>query len=178
VKTGGKGKVTVGEKVKGVRLMEKMKHVGTFHSIDTVLAKIVELESQGYPKNNIYAVSNVQDNFDMLEADAEVNLMDLSKRSLLDHTRELFVGKDRIFQAFEEMGFSEQQAQAYYNELKEGGVALFIEFRWSGPGPSPSIMMDSQAERGISGEPLDGQADDGKAHQSENTIPKINTINL
>lgn len=33
--------------------MEKMKYVGTFHSIDTVLAKIVELESQGYPKNNI-----------------------------------------------------------------------------------------------------------------------------
>ncbi|MEK3936239.1 general stress protein [Sporosarcina sp. FSL W7-1349] len=156
--------------------MEKMRHVGTFHSIDTVLAKIVELESQGYPKNNIYAVSNVQDNFDMLQADAEVNLMDLSKRSLLDHTRELFVGKGRMLQAFEEMGFSEQQAQAYYNELEEGGVALFIEARWSGPGSS--IMMDSQAERGISGETLDGQADDGKVHQNENTVPKINTTNL
>ncbi|BAQ09608.1 type II restriction enzyme, methylase subunits [Bacillus sp. OxB-1] len=102
--------------------------------------------------------------------------MDLSKRSLLDHTRELFVGKDRMFQAFEEMGFSEQQAQAYYNELKEGGVALFIEARWSGPGSSS--MMDSQAERGISGEPLDGQADNGKVHQDENTVPKINTTNL
>lgn len=156
--------------------MEKMRHVGTFHSIDTVLAKIVELESQGYPKNNIYAVSNVQDNFDMLQADAEVNLMDLSKRSLLDHTRELFVGKDRMFQVFEEMGFSEQQAQAYYNELEEGGVALFIESRWNDPGSS--AMMDSQVERGINGEPLDGQAGEGNVHQNENTVPKINTTNL
>ncbi|MFS0576909.1 general stress protein [Sporosarcina sp. 179-K 3D1 HS] len=156
--------------------MEKMKHVGTFHSVDNVLYKITELEAQGYPKKDIYAVSNVQDNFDMLRADAELNLLVVENRNLLDHTKELFIGKHRMLQVFEEMGFSEQEALLYFDELKEGGVALFIEARWNGP--ATDEMMDSQMERGISGEPLDGQRDEGKVYLNENTVPRIDTTNL
>lgn len=156
--------------------MEKMKHVGTFHSVETVLYKITELEAQGYPKKEIYAVSNVQDHFEMLRTDAEVNLLDVESRNLLDHTRELFHGKDRMLQVFNEMGFSEQQAKSYYEELKEGGVALFIEERWKGP--TNETLMDSRVERGIGGEPLDGQPEEGKVYLNEDTVPRIDTTNL
>ena len=84
-------------------------------------------------------------------------------------------GDEHLKDILMHMGFSKQQAELYFEEVKDGGIALFVEdeqFDLNGRREE----MDSSAEIGFSGEQLDGQN-----HQQqviENTVPRINTRNL
>ncbi|MFC5589552.1 hypothetical protein ACFPRA_11670 [Sporosarcina soli] len=138
------------------------KHVGTFHSVDTVLYKITELGSQGFAENQIYGVSGVDDMIAMLEGETEIVLKGGN-------------GNEHVKDILMRMGFSKQQAEVYFEEVKDGGVALFVEDeQFDSNGRREE--MDSSAEIGFSGEQLDGQN-----HQQqviENTVPRIDTRNL
>ncbi|MCG7334796.1 general stress protein [Sporosarcina sp. ACRSM] len=144
--------------------MAMKKHVGTFHSIDTVLYKITELGSKGYVENQIYGVSGVDDMIAMLEGETEIMLQGGN-------------GEERVRDIFRRMGFSEQQAEAYFEEVKDGGVALFVEDEHTDSNGMQE-EMDSSAEVGFSGEQLDGQDREQQLIENTETVPRIDTKNL
>ena len=144
--------------------MSNWKHAGTFHSVDTVLYKITELKAQGYKENQINGVSGIEDNLTMLHGKTRIELQGGN-------------GEDHILDVFARMGFSGQTAKAYFHEVKDGGVALFVEDLL--PHSNDADMeMDSAAERGLSGEQLNGQDDQQQILENVNTVPRINTRNL
>lgn len=107
--------------------MDNKKYVGTFHSIDTILYKITELKAQGYDESNMYAVTNEEDNISMLRGQSDIELLGSGDENWLNRFKLFLTGEEPILDAFLRMGFSEQQSRNYYNEVKNGGVALFIE---------------------------------------------------
>jgi len=155
--------------------MEKKKFIGTFHSIDTVLYKITEMTAQGYVESDMYVVTNAEDTISMLRGQTEAELLDVTNGNWLSRFKLFLSGEEPILKDFKSMGFSEEQSRDYYNEVKNGGVALFVEDRASnnqttGQG---SEEMDSRNERSLSGEQLDGL----DSNQPD-TVPRLNTNNL
>ena len=140
--------------------MADKKYEGTFHSVDSVLYKITELEAQGFKKHHMCAVSNVRDDLKVLESDAEIELIGIQEGSLWDHTRRLFNSKDEMLTIFIKMGFTKQESKAFYNDLKEGGIALFVD-RLSDEERAQSVdPHDSAGQQTGSGESLSGDANE------------------
>lgn len=151
--------------------MENKKYIGTFHSIDTVLYKITELKVQGYDESDMYVVTNEEDNISMLRGQTDAELLGTADDNWLDRFKLFLGGEEPILNAFSRMGFSEQQSRDYYNEVKNGGVALFVKSK-------ALDEMDSSTERGLSGEPLDGQGGNQQMIDNDGTVPRLNTRNL
>lgn len=147
--------------------MADKQYEGTFHSVDNVLYKITELEARGYNKSQMSAVSNLRDEMKMLEGDAEIELIGIQDGTLWDHTRRLFNSKDEMLTIFIKMGFSKQEAKVFYNDLKEGGIALFVEKMTDEERAKSIDQRDSAGEQTDSGETLEGQA----SNESSNPIP-------
>ncbi|HJF33991.1 MAG TPA: general stress protein [Sporosarcina psychrophila] len=151
--------------------MENKEYIGTFHSIDTILYKITELKAQGYEESDMYAVTKAEDNISMLRGQTDAELLGASDENWLDRFKLFLSGEEPILNAFSRMGFSEQQSRGYYEDVKSGGIALFVKSK-------VLDEMDSSTERGLSGEQLDGQ--DGNQQMMDNggTVPSLNTRNL
>ena len=167
--------------------MDNKKYVGTFHSIDTVIYKIIEMKARGIDEGNMYAVTIEEDNISMLRGRSDIELLGIADENWLNRFTLFLKGEEPILDAFSRMGFSEQQSRQYYNEVKNGGVALFIEDEASeihlADQKSADLRrvaeeMDSGTERGPSGEALDGQNEDQQIVDNDATVPRINTRNL
>ncbi len=163
--------------------MENKKYIGTFHTIDTLLYKIPELMAQGYKDTDIYAVTKTEDNVSLLRGQADAEYRGVSAENWLNRFKLLLSGEKTVLDALVGMGFSEQQSQVYYEGVKAGGIALFVDAR--NPIQSSEQLldesgviseMDSSVERGPSGEQLDGQ--DASQQIIDNAVPRIDTRNL
>ena len=150
---------------------------GTFHSVDNVLYKVTELEAQGYKKSQMSAVSNLRDEMKMLEGDTEIKLIGIQDGSLWDHTRRLFSSKDEMLTIFIKMGFSKQEAKVFYNDLKDGGIALFVDKMTDEERAKSVDQHDSAGEQTDSGENLEGQTYDETSNPIPNS-PRIGTDRL
>ncbi|MDV6379405.1 general stress protein [Sporosarcina sp. GW1-11] len=150
--------------------MADKQYMGTFHSVDNVLYKITELEAQGYQKRHICAVSNVRDDLKILESDSEIEIIGIREGSLWDHTRRLFNSKDELLTIFIKMGFSKQEAKTFYNDLKEGGIALFVDHLTDEERASTIDPHDSA-------ESLEGESNEEAGNPIPNS-PRIDTNNL
>ena len=157
--------------------MADKQYEGTFHSVDNVLYKITELEAQGYKKNHISAVSNLRDEMKMLEGDTEIELIGIQDGSLLDHTRRLFNRKDEMLTIFIKMGFSKQESKIFYNDLKDGGIAMFVDKLTNEERAQSVNQHDSAGEHTDSGENLDSQSNDIGENPIPNS-PRIGTDQL
>lgn len=157
--------------------MASKQYAGTFHSVDNVLYKITELEAQGYKKRQMCAVSNVRDDLKILEDDSEIELVGIEEGSLWDHTRKLFNSKDEMLTIFIKMGFSKQEAKTFYSDLKEGGIALFVDKLTDKERANSIDPHDSSSQQTISGESLEGEPDQELVNPIPNS-PRINTDQL
>lgn len=168
--------------------MKKKRYVGTYHSIDTVLAKITELKSLGYTKEEIFAVSNTEDNDRMLEDQTDIMLPTRERDGWLARMKFLFTDREPAKEAFDQLGFTEQQTQAFYNEVKDGGVGLFVLDDPDAPThPDPAgersrtasmTPRDSEGEMADSGIPLENAGDEATAEENAGRYPRINTTKL
>jgi hypothetical protein len=163
--------------------VENKKHIGTFHSIDTLLYKITELTAQGYKDNDMYAITNIEDNVSLLRGQADAEFRGVATENWLNRFKLLLSGEKTVLDALVGMGFSKQQSQVYYEGVKAGGIALFVDAR--NPIQSSEQLldeseviseMDSSVEWGPSGEQLDGQ--DASQQIIDNAVPRIDTRNL
>lgn len=168
--------------------MKQKRYVGTFHSIDNVLVKVTELKSLGYTKDEIFAVSNSDDNDRMLEGQTDIVLATKEQDSFFGRLKFFFTDDQPAKEAFEQLGFNEQQTQAFYNEVKDGGVALFVLDDPKSPrhkhseetaGATKGTESDSASQLSDSGAPLEN-ADEEEVQADENAgrYPRINTNNL
>lgn len=160
--------------------MKQKRYVGTFHSIDNVLVKITELKSLGYTSDEILAVSNLQDDDRMLEDQTDIVLASKETDGFLARVKYFFTNDQPAKDAFELLGFNEQQAQAFYNEVKDGGVAMFVkDDRESPKHPNPadtSKVRDSSGETSESGVPLEHA--DVESEENAGRYPRINADKL
>ncbi|WP_194841604.1 general stress protein [Sporosarcina obsidiansis] len=157
--------------------MADKQYAGTFHSVDNVLYKITELEAQGYKKRHMCAVSNVRDDLKILENDTEIELIGIQEGSLWDHTRRLFNSKDEMLTIFIKMGFSKQESKTFYNDLKEGGIALFVDKLTDEERAKSIDPHDSASQQTTSGESLEGDPNQEVGSPIPNS-PRIDTNNL
>lgn len=149
--------------------MTNKKFVGAFHSIDTVLYKIVELKAQGYSENDLHLFSHEQDNISMLRDQSDVNLHGSYGKDWHVALAKLLEVNGQARNAFIELGFSDEEAKHYYDELDNGGVGIFVD----GAAENQLVEADSSVELGESGELLDSQDNMGQV-----TTPRINTDSL
>lgn len=157
--------------------MADKQYVGTFHSVDSVLYKITELEAQGFKKYHMCAVSNVRDDLKVLESDSEIELIGIQEGSLWDHTRRLFNSKDEMLTIFIKMGFTKQESKTFYNDLKEGGIALFVDHLTDEERAQSVDPHDSAGQQTDSGENLDNDPNEKVGNPIPNS-PRIGTDQL
>ena len=157
--------------------MGDKQYAGTFHSVDNVLYKITELEAQGFKKHQMCAVSNVRDDLKVLESDSEIELIGIQEGSFWDHTRRLFNSKDEMLTIFIKMGFTKQESKTFYNDLKEGGIALFVDTLTDEERAQSVDPHDSSGQQTDSGENLDNDPNDEVGNSIPNS-PRIGTDQL
>lgn len=145
--------------------MRQKKFVGTFHSIDTVFHKVIELTSQGYVESDIYAITQEQDNISMLQGKTDIDLSGGDEANWMDRFKVSLSGEEPLFHELKKMGFSEEEAQRYTHEVKDGGITLFVDLK--------AEEKDSYAELDRNGQALDNQVE-----VEEIISPRTNTENL
>ncbi|CAM3239186.1 general stress protein [Filibacter tadaridae] len=164
--------------------MADKKYVGTFHSIDTALNKITELIAKGHSEEEIYAVSNGEDNILMMRGETDIHLLGLEEGKWLDHSNTLFFGEEIVVNILMRLGFTEEQAKNYFTEVEFGGVAFFVDAKKTNrddaemKNQDEENEMDSQGEQSPSGELLANQDDQSRSLDNEETVPRIDTGNL
>lgn len=165
--------------------MEK-RYVGTQNKIDAALYKITELTSLGYSEDQITAIANTDDDFAQLRSQTFVSLDGQGKEGFLDRFKGAFLD-DRPKQAkhFEEMGFSREEAENIYNDMKYGGIAIFVDnVEPDVPNEGRGSGEVEDTERDIGATMIDRRtmlpADDILKPKDEygDSVPRINTENL
>ena len=145
------------------------KFIAIFHSIDTVLYKLTELKANGYEEENIYVFSCKQDNISMLDGQTKMNLNGSYGEDWRKGFNEFLGIKEAVFDAFNSTGFSNQESKYYFDEVENGGIAMFVDYK---------TEADSSAEINQSGEVLDGQGNDEQLLHGDGTTPRMKTENL
>lgn len=157
------------------------RYVGTLFSIDSALYKITELTSLGYREEQITAVAHTDDDMAQLRKQTAVPVEGREAKNFLTRFTELFVNDEQ--KTFEDMGFSKTEAENIYNEMKDGGIALFVEDLepdgQSGLQPlSDQLDRDSSAAMTDSGEILSDDEDIEPRDANSESVPRVNTNNL
>jgi uncharacterized protein (TIGR02271 family) len=100
--------------------------VGTFQNETEVLNKIDELKTQGYSDNDIYIVTNDADKLSIVRGETDVDLR-TPEGNWMDKFIAFLSGDEPVKGAFTNMGFSENESNRYFNEIKAGGILLYVD---------------------------------------------------
>lgn len=106
--------------------MADKKYVGTFQNETEVLNKIYELKTQGYSDNDIYIVTNDTDTLSIVRGETDVDLR-TPEGNLMDKFLAYLSGDEPVKGAFTKMGFTEEESNRYFNEVKAGGILLYVD---------------------------------------------------
>ena len=106
--------------------MADKKFVGTFQIETEVLNKIDELKIQGYSDNDIYIVTNDADRLSIVRGQTDVDLR-TPEGNWMDKFIAFLSGDEPVKGAFTNMGFSEDESNRYFNEVKAGGILLYVD---------------------------------------------------
>lgn len=159
----------------------KNRYVGTLFSVDSALYKITELLSQGYSEKQITAVAHTEDDMAQLREQTAVPVEGREKEDFLSRFTSMFIDNEQKREnLFEEMGFSKEESENIYHEMKEGGIALFVEdveltSNIAGLSNEEDGSRDSSTSMTNSGELL---SDSNTLDDTEETMPRLNTDNL
>lgn len=130
--------------------MSKKKYMGTLYSVNTVLYKIEEIMSQGYPMENIYAVTSDQDLYHMLRGSTGIEIHNVNGDDWKEKLQQFVDGDEPMSDAVERTGFSLQMAKTNFNEVNDGGVMLLVDPVF-GNRKDKSTEMESGAELSTGG---------------------------
>jgi hypothetical protein len=154
--------------------MSHRKFIGIFHSIDTVLYKLMEMKANGYEEGDIYVFSCEQDNISMLDGQTKMNLTGSYGEDWRKGFNAFLGIEEPVFNAFNTMGFSNQESKHYFDEVENGGIAMFVDTTFG----DNATEADSSAEVNQSGEVLDGLGSGEQLLHSDGTTPRMKTENL
>lgn len=106
--------------------MADKKFIGTYQSEHEVLDKIDELRVQGFSENDIYVVTSDTESLSMVRGRTDVDLRS-SEGNWMDRFKAFLSGDEPVKAAFTNMGFTEEESASYYNEVKRGGILLYVD---------------------------------------------------
>lgn len=106
--------------------MSDKKFVGTFQSELEVLDKIDELKLQGFSEHDIYVVTNNKDSLSMVHGRTDVDLRS-AEGNWMDKFKAFITGDEPVKSALKDMNFTEEESERYYNEVKNGGILLYVD---------------------------------------------------
>lgn len=106
--------------------MADKKFVGSFPTEQEVLNKIKELKLEGYVEEDIYVVTNNKESLSIVRGQTDVELESV-EGNWLDKFKAFLTGDVPVRAAFSQMGFTDEDSQRYYSEVKNGGILLYVD---------------------------------------------------
>ncbi|MEI4769810.1 YsnF/AvaK domain-containing protein [Psychrobacillus sp. FJAT-51614] len=106
--------------------MADKKYVGSFRTEQAVMDKINELKLEGYVEDDIYVVTNDKDSLSIVRGQTDVDLSSVDG-NWLDKFMAFLSGDEPVRAAFLNMGFTNEEADRYYNEVKNGSILLYVD---------------------------------------------------
>lgn len=121
--------------------MVNRKYIGTYGTEEEVMNKIEQLKTEGYDESHLYVVTNNSDNLNTLRGRMDVDARGTDDdRGWLDRFMDFLGGDEANRGAFNDMGFTEEEANQYYNDARDGGILLFADADY---GRAGGDMMNS-----------------------------------
>jgi len=121
--------------------MVNRKYIGTYRTEEEVMNKIEQLKTEGYDESSLYVVTNNSDNLNTLRGRMDVDARGTDDdRGWLDRFMDFLGGDESNRGAFNDMGFTEEEANQYYTDARDGGILLFADEEY---GHAGGDMMDS-----------------------------------
>lgn len=106
--------------------MANKKYIGSFRTEQEVIDKINELKLEGYVEEDIYVVSNDKDSLSIVRGQTDVDLSTV-EGNWLDKFMAFMSGDEPVRAAFLKMGFTAEESDRYYNEVKSGSILLYVD---------------------------------------------------
>ena len=162
----------------------KNRYVGTQFSVDSTLMEIKELRSLGYREAQMTVVAQTEEDLAQLHKQTTVSIEGKDDETLLSRFTSLFMDhRHKKEKTFEELGFSKTEAEDIYHEMKDTGIALFVEDVVPSPESNKSSVdngpgTDSSAAMTNSGEVLSSAIDSEPHDPNLETMPPLNMDNL
>ncbi|MBO0589470.1 YsnF/AvaK domain-containing protein [Sporosarcina sp. E16_8] len=106
--------------------MADKKFVGTFQNETEILNKIDQLKIQGYSDNDIYIVTNNTDTLSIVRGETDVDLR-TPEGNWMDKFIAFLSGDEPVKGAFTNMGFTAEESNRHFDEVKAGGILLYVD---------------------------------------------------
>ncbi|WP_277587581.1 general stress protein [Psychrobacillus antarcticus] len=146
--------------------MADKKFVGSFLTEQEVLDKINELKLKGYVEDDIYVVTNDKESLSIVRGETAVELGSV-EGNWLDKFKAFLVGDEPVRAAFSQMGFSDEESERYYSELKSGGILLYVDKNYS---TVYDEYTKNQVDSSYDGDDLEGTGESIRAVDVENRL--------
>lgn len=147
-------------------LMTDKKFVGTFQTEKEVLNKINELKLEGYVEDDIYVVTNDKESLSVVRGQTAVELESV-EGNWLDKFKAFLMGDEPVRKAFTQMGFSEEESERYYSEVKSGAILLYVDKNY---GTVYDEYTKNQSDSSYNGNDLEGPGKPIHARDVENRL--------
>lgn len=103
------------------------KLIGFFDGQIEVLDKINELKSQGHSEDDIYIIALRSEQLAMLQGQTKAHFSTEAGGDWMDNFKSLFSGEASLKNAFNHMGFEQDDADAYYQQVENGKILLYVD---------------------------------------------------
>lgn len=100
---------------------------GFFGGQMEVQEKIEELRNEGYPSDNMYVIAKDNEQINALHSNSEVHFSTEQEGDWIDKFKEMFSGNHSLKNVFEEMGFSNEEAEDFNRRIENGEIFLFAD---------------------------------------------------
>lgn len=107
-------------------IMADKKYIGSFRTEQEVIDKISELKLEGYVEKDIYVVTNDKDSLSIVRGNTDVDLSTM-EGNWLDKFMAFISGDKPVQSAFVNMGFTDEESDRYYREVKSGNILLYVD---------------------------------------------------
>lgn len=130
--------------------------VETFHSEQDVLNKIEDLKLQGYKENDMYVVARDKDELSLVRGRTDADI-EAVEGNWWDKFKAFVSGDSSVREAFDRMGMEKQDAERYYDEVRNGAFLLYADNAYADENDdfvSPAaggLDPDSHADHKVSG---------------------------
>lgn len=106
--------------------MTNNKFMETFDTESEVLRKIEELKNQGISEDHMYVMAHDKEQLSMVRGRTDVDYTS-SNGSWMDKFMGFLTGNETVHEAFLGIGIDDQEADAYYRDVQNGKILLFVD---------------------------------------------------
>jgi len=103
------------------------KYIGTYYSQRELFEKIDALKLTGNLEEDMYIVTNDKSDIRMIRGRTDAEVKESGDENWIEKVKHFIMGEEPVTGAFEQMGYSKEEAGQYYAEAKKGGMLLFID---------------------------------------------------